>query len=892
MAIPAGTKLGSYEVRMRIGAGGMGEVYQARDSRLGRDVAIKVLPEGFAHDPERLSRFQREAKMLAALNHPNIATIYGLEQADGVSCLVMELVPGDTLQERIERDGPVPLEEALAIGRQIAEALESAHDRGIIHRDLKPSNVKLTPDGKVKVLDFGLAKAFADDSSAEDINNSPTLSKAATMQGVILGTAAYMSPEQARGRTVDKRTDIWAFGVVLYELLAGKRLFTGEDVTETLASVVKDQPDLSQVPQKARRLLQRCLEKNPKKRLRDIGDAELLLDAAPEAPSQAASPTAPWMSAKIAWGAAALFLVAAAALAFLHFREKPPAAAAPVRFELIPPGTGTVSFLALSPDGTKLAMAAQGADGTPTVWIRPLDSLEARKLPGTDGAAALSWSPDSRYLAFARAGKISKIDVAGGVPEAICNYSGVVYGTAWSNQDVILFSTGLVMSRVSASGGEVVQVAQIDSKRGDVGEGGPIFLQDGRHFVYLLVATPERAGLYLGSLDAKPDQQEGKRLTESDSLPQYAPPAGDGPGNLLYLRSDTLMARPLDEKRLELAGAAVHVSDGLGTTGGVLGLFSVSANGILVTSAGGKATRQMVWYDRQGKVLSRVGDPQQRDEMSLSPDGTRVAEGRVDPQGGWAVWVLDLARGFSSRFTFETTGAGNAIWSPDGTQIVYTSGGGQSADIFRRASNGATKEEVLFHSDTIKSPLDWSPDGRWLLYSQRGKEAAMELWALPDASGPAAEERKPVPYLVTAFNERQAQFSPDGKWVAYSSTESGNVEVYVRPFPASTGGKWLVSNGGGNEPRWRPDGKELFYITPGSELMAAEVHATGAAFEVGAPKTLFKPQILGGLGGGAVSAWRYAVSKDGQRFLMNVAMEESAAVPVTVVTNWTAELKK
>jgi dipeptidyl aminopeptidase/acylaminoacyl peptidase len=352
------------------------------------------------------------------------------------------------------------------------------------------------------------------------------------------------------------------------------------------------------------------------------------------------------------------------------------------------------------------------------------------------------------------------------------------------------------------------------------------------------------------------------------------------------------MARPFDEKRLQFAGEAARVADTVGTTGGFVGLFSASGNGILATSNGGNGNRQLVWYDRQGKVLSRVGDPQRRDEMSMSQDGTRVAEGRIDSAGIWAVWVLDLARGFSSRFTFESGGAGNAIWSPDGSQIVYAAGGGQSPDLYRRVANGATKEEILFHSDSTKAPLDWSPDGRWLLYMERGKDTGADLWALPDASGPVDLERKPIPYLVTPFNEQQAKFSPDGKWVAYSSNESGTVEVYVRPFPASSGGKWLVSNGGGNEVRWRPDGKELFYISPGGDLMAAEVNASGSALEISSPKTLFRTQILGGLGAGAIGAWRYAVSKDGQRFLINTAMEQTAATPITVVTNWAVELRK
>jgi serine/threonine protein kinase len=889
MAILSGSRLGSYEVRSAIGAGGMGEVYQCRDTKLGRDVAIKVLPDAFASDPDRLVRFQREAKMLAALNHPNIAAIYGLEEDGKRIFLVMELVPGETLQDRISRDGAVPLEEALGIARQIAEALEAAHEKGIIHRDLKPANVKITPEGKIKVLDFGLAKAY--ESEGAELANSPTLSQAATMQGIILGTAAYMSPEQARGKIVDKRTDIWAFGVVLCELLTGERLFTGEDVTETLASVVKDQPDLSRVPAKARRLLERCLQKNPKKRLRDIGDAELLLEAAPEAASMAAN-SPPWMSAKVAWSVAGLFLAAVAGLGFMQLRQKPLTKSAPVRFEVTPPENGTVSSLAMSPDGSKLAMIVQGADGQPVAWIRSLDSVEARKLPGTEGATALAWSPDNRELAFNNGGKIKKIDVTGGAPEIICSYSPPLNGIAWNNLDVIVFGTPSGASRVSASGGDVAALTQLDPKREDLGQGGPTFLPDQQHFVYLVVGNTGHTGLYLGSTEEKPAQQDGQRLTESDSTPMYAPATGDAPEILLFLRGDTLMARPFDSRRRQFTAAAVRVADSVGTNGGFLGLFSASSNGILATSSGGSGNRQLAWYDRQGKALASVGEASRRDEISLSPDNTRVAEGRIDAQGNWAVWVMELARGASSRFTFETTGAGDAIWSPDGSQIVYAAGGGQSTDIFRRSSNGATKEEVLFHSDTLKTPLDWSSDGRWLLYTERGKDTGVDLWALPDANGPVGQERKAVPYLVTPFNEVQAKFSPDVKWVAYSSNETGAFEVYVRPFPASSGGKWLVSNGGGRQVRWRPDGKELFYVAPGGALMAAEVHSTASTFEVGAPKVLFRPQILGGLGGGPSIAWRFDVSKNGQRFLINAAGDDKSSTPITITTQWTELLKK
>jgi Tol biopolymer transport system component len=559
---------------------------------------------------------------------------------------------------------------------------------------------------------------------------------------------------------------------------------------------------------------------------------------------------------------------------------------------LAPPENGTVSCIAVSPDGSKLGLIVQGTDGQPVAWIRSLDSVDVRKLTGTEGASSLAWSPDSRYLAFSRGGKLNKIDATGGTPETIVSYPGTLSGMSWNRLDVIVFGTRFGVFRVNASGGEAVQLTQLDPKREDLGQGGPVFLQDGQHFIYLNVANAENTGLYVGSIDKRPAQQDSQRLVESNATPQFAPAAGGGPGRVLYIRGDTLMARPLDGQKLQFTGAAVRVADSVGTNGSFLGMFSVSSNGILVTSSGGSENRQLVWYDRQGKVVSRTGEPGRRDEISLSPDGTRVAEGRVDVQGIWGVWVVDLARGTSSRFTFESTGAGNGIWSPDGSQIIYAGGGGQSTDIFRKPSNGAAKEEVLFHSDSLKTPLDWSSDGRWLLFTERAKDTGSDLWALPDASGPTGLQRKPIPYLVTPFNEAQAKFSPDGKWVAYASNESGTVEVYVRPFPASSGGKWLVSNGGGNQVLWRPDGKELFYIAPGGSLMAAEVHVTGSAFEVGVPKALFRPQILGGLGSAPITAWRYGVSKDGQRFLMNTILEQSDSTPMTVLTDWTAVLKK
>jgi eukaryotic-like serine/threonine-protein kinase len=886
MSLPSGTRLGPYEILAPIGAGGMGEVYRARDTRLDRIVAIKTSKQQFSE------RFEREARAVAALNHPNICQVYDV----GPDYLVMELVEGPTLADRIH-EGPLPLDEALAIARQIADALEAAHDKGIVHRDLKPANVKLKPEGSghsVKVLDFGLAKITGPavhSSSSGNPAHSPTLTIGMTAAGMILGTAAYMSPEQARGKeNVDKRADIWAFGVVLYEMLTARRLFEGEDIGETLASVIKAEPKWDGVPPQVRRLLEKCLQKDPRKRLRDIGDMPLLLEqappsAAPEALPQPLTRRFPW-----AWGTAAVLALSTLLLGFVHGREKSPPPPNPMRFEMAPPGKGTIEYLALSPNGRKLAMTVIGSDGRQAVWVRSLDATEIQKLPGTEGAGIpLAWSPDSHYIAFGLSGKLSKIDPSGGPPETICPVGNNFLGLSWNQQDTILFSSKLTLARVAATGGDPVEVTALDQKRKEIGQGWPAFLPDGKHFLYFrLFGTEEGSGLYLGSLDAKPEAQDAKRLVEANSGALYAGSADAG--SLLYLRGDALMERPFAPARGEFTGEPARLADRVGVTGNYGGLFTVSANGLLALSAGGSAQRQLTWYDRQGKILSHPGDVATRDEIALSPDGTRLVEGRTDAAGVWVVWQLDLARGTNARFTFDPGGAGNATWSPDGTQIVYAPGGGSSTDLYRKPANGAGKEQLIVHGDSAMTPLDWSRDGKFLLYATRGKDTGRDLWVLPDP-GKAAGDIKPAPYLVTPQTENQAKFSPDGQFVSYTSNESGAPEVYVRPFPASSGGKWLISNGGGTQARWRPDGKELFYVTPDSMLMAVQI-STKPVFQAGVAKPLFRVPVAGGEGGAPGIAWRWDISPDGQRFLVNAAPEDRSSTPITVVANWNALLRK
>ena len=625
----AGSNLGPYEIVSAIGAGGMGEVYRARDPRVGRDVAIKISAEQFNE------RFDREVRAVAALNHPNICSLYDV----GPNYLVMELVEGQTLAERIEQ-GAIPLEESLTLARQIADALEAAHEKVIVHRDLKPGNIKIKPDGTVKVLDFGLAKVGGTPAISSD--DSPTLSVAQTAAGVILGTAAYMSPEQARGKPVDKRADIWAFGVVLYEMLTGMRLFSGDTISDTLAAVLRAEPEWDRVPAKARRLLRTCLQKNLKQRLADISDAKLLLDDTPEFAQ------APAKQSWLARGLAAVFLLAFVIVSFVHFREKP-LVLDPMRFQVPLPekvNFSTTGAFALSPDGRRLAFYAVGTDGVTRLWIRPIDSLEARPLPGTENPSSspFIWSPDSRFIAFGTTGGLNKIDISSGSAQPICNVRGTVVGGYWSTENEIIFgsqSGGLL--RVSAVGGEPTLLTKPDQSRKETYHAMPVLLSDGRHFLYKRNSDRiENAGIYAGSMDAKPEEQGTRLLLATETGVVYVPSANSGQGQLLYLRGGTLMTQAFDEKRLQLAGEPVRIAERVGSFRDG-GYFSASTNGILIYRTGGSETNifRLTWFDRQGKVLSRAGEPGNYLGMALSPDGMSAAIRQADSRGS-NLWLFDL----------------------------------------------------------------------------------------------------------------------------------------------------------------------------------------------------------------------------------------------------------
>jgi eukaryotic-like serine/threonine-protein kinase len=887
-----GTKLGPYEIAGAIGAGGMGEVYRARDARLNRDVALKILPEIFAADPDRMARFEREARVLAALNHPHIAAIYGLEESGSTRALVMELLEGPTLADRIAA-GPIPLDEALPIAKQITEALEYAHDRGVIHRDLKPANIKVSVDGAVKVLDFGLAKALLDEPVAADPRDSPTLSMAATMPGVILGTAAYMSPEQAKGKPVDRRADIWAFGCVLFEMLTGKQLYGGDSVAETLASIIKEDPPLDRLPSGTpsaiRTLLGRCLDKDPRQRLQHIGEARIAIERAGTAPASPVAARRQHLFGWIATAVAAALLLALVALAFVHFREAPTQQQS-IRFEMALPERSVVGIFKLSPDGRYVVFTALEG-GRTRLWLRPLDTLQAQPLQGTDDATYPFWSPDSASIGFFAQGKLKKIAVTGGPPQTLCDAPSGRGGT-WNHDGVILFAPNLTggLYQVSSAGGVPVAVTKLASSGAGDSHRFPEFLPAGRRFLYLyLSGGAETAGIYVSSLDGTPPL----RILPDLSSAVYAPATAPGRnGYVLFRREATLMAQPFDPDRLHTTGEMFPLAERVGVAANVsYGAFSASENGVLSYRSGGTfGNRELIWMDRSGKRLGTVTKPAATYSAALSPDEKTIVLNISDPSGAMGdIWLQDLGRGVLSRFTFEIGSSSSPVWSPDGSRIAFSfRSAGTDYAIYQKDVTGTGKQELLWHTGVNGSPWDWSPDGKFIVYSDYADKTKYDLLLLP-----LQGDHKPIPYLQTPFNEVHAQFSPDGRWMAYVSDESGQPEVYVQRIPAS-GGKWQISAGGGNYPRWRRDGKELFYIAGDQKLMALPVKTVGAPagpFEVGSPQPLFGVEPIGT---SINSSFPYQPAADGQRFLVNAPAggEAAGATPITLVLNWQAGLRK
>jgi serine/threonine protein kinase/Tol biopolymer transport system component len=934
MSLSPGTRLGSYEIVAPIGVGGMGEVYRAKDCRLGRSVALKALPEELFEDEERRQRFEREARLLATLNHPGIAAIYSFEEIPGTSpsssrhVLSMEMVEGEDLAEKL-LSGPLALEESLSLARQIAEALEVAHEKGIVHRDLKPANVKVTEEGKVKLLDFGLAKAIEGErnpskgGSDGGMTRSPTLTARATAAGVILGTAAYMSPEQARGKAVDKRTDVWAFGCVLFEMLTGKRAFEGETVSDTIAAVLTREPDWSAfrapVSSKVKELLRRCLQRDVKQRLRDIGDARIALDeelAATASLSSAGGATAPGSarlpsektqaapsstvgrsapafrergsrkSFHLSWAIAAAFAAAAGVSTVLALRAR---SHEPRVFRAtINPPPGTVFLVdttqpgppVLSPDGRTLAFTARGADGSIRLYVRSLDSMQARALSGTEGAQYPFWSPDSRFVAFFAQQKLKKIEASGGPPAVLCVTSDFPKGGAWSPKGVIVFAPGPTggLSIVSEGGGEPKLLTKLDMKRGDNSHRNPSFLPDGRRFLFvarLNSAPTEGHQILVGSIDGG----EPRPVVRSPAAAEYAS------GYLLYLRDRVLVAQRFDLDRLELTGEVRPLAENVTMlSGAAKALLSVSEAGVLVVGSGSVQYpgARLEWVDRAGKKLGELGDRALWDLAVISPDGKSVAGEAIDENVGTSdIWILDVGRGLRSRFTFDPGNDNVPCWSPDGRWLVYVGDRGSEHGLYRKPVTGSGDEELLFASKEIVLPTDVSPDGRTLAFKQLG-ETGYRIWMLP-----LTGERKPRLFLNTVFGDTDAVFSPDGHWVAYTSSETGQSQVYVTPFPDG-GRKWQVSAKGDLvHPRWRQGGRELiFQDLRTNKLFAVTVTIAGGTPEFGPSEELFSATPpYAGLGA------RFDPSADGKKFLIVRPEETRESGSLTLIVNWTAELK-
>jgi Tol biopolymer transport system component len=876
MALAAGTKLGPYKIQSPLGAGGMGEVYRARDSKLGREVALKVLAAEFSSDPERMARFAREAQVLASLNHPSIAHIYGLEESGGVRALVMELVEGSTLAGRI-RQGALPLDESLGIAKQIAGALEYAHEQGIVHRDLKPANVKVTPDGTVKVLDFGLAKAIENTPATENISNSPTLSMEATRAGVILGTVAYMSPEQAKGKTVDRRADIWAFGVVLYEMLVGKQLYEGETAPEILAHVITKEPAWDSLPASTpgaiRHLLERCLTKDPKTRLQAIGEARIIIDrylanpSASTASIERATVEQPTWRPALPWAIAGLFGTVCLALLALWRPWQSPLLARPMQLEVAIGADAKLrrdysASALLSPDGTHIVFATVNAAGVQQLYIRSLDELQATPLAGTEGARDPFFSPDGQWIAFFTETKLKKISSQGGAVVNLCDAHGP-RGGSWSEDGTIAFSPGASgLYKVSSAGGVAAPLASLDTASGEATQRWPQVLPGGKGVLFTSNTSYlnyEESSLVILSL------ADGRRKTvyRGGFYGRYLPS-----GHLVFIHEGTLFAVPFDLKRLETIGQAAPVVEQVISNLGIAAAqFSFSQSGTLAYLRGTSAQQDVSieWLTSDGKFQPLRQTPAAYYNPAFSPDGKRLA---VDVHDGRRsdIWIYDWQRDTFTRLTLGGDGNTNPVWTPDGQRIVYTMRDKTdgSYNLYWIKAGGAGDAQRLTRSKAFQRAGSWSPDGKVLTIQQLdpGSPTGWDIYAV----SLEGDERtgwkfgEPKPFLATRANELCPRISPDGRWLAYISDESGPDEVYVRPFPGPAG-KWQISSGGGAEPVWSRTSKQLFYSTNNQKIMVVTYSASGESFEAGKPALWSEGRFADRAG-----YWSTALHPDGKRF--------------------------
>jgi Tol biopolymer transport system component/tRNA A-37 threonylcarbamoyl transferase component Bud32 len=896
MTLPAGTRLGPYEILSPLGAGGMGEVYKAKDTRLDRTVAVKVLPSHLSDNPELKARFEREAKAISHLTHPHICTLHDVGSENGVDFLVMELLEGQTLADRLEK-GPLATDQVLKFGVEIADALDRAHRAGIVHRDLKPGNIMLTKSG-VKLLDFGLAKVAAASEPSSDLSSLPTqaASQPLTEKGTVMGTFQYMAPEQLEGKEADSRTDIFSFGCVLYEMATGRKAFTGASQASLITAILSKEPEpISAIspmtPPSLDRLVKTCLAKDPEDRWQSARDVKNELAWIAQAGSQAGAPavvvTRRRSREKLAWAASALLLIAAAAAIVAAARSAKRAALLDqsVRTSVVLPEKTAVRGVALSPDGRRLAFVARDSTGQSLLWVRALDSFTVQPLPGTENPSFPFWSPDSRYVAFFSEGKLKKIDASGGPPQAICE-APEGRGASWSREGVIVLAPVVdgPLFRVPASGGVATQLTKLDPKRGETSHRWPFFLPDGRHFFYLVAnfASPGNVagmGIYVRALDSESESL----VSPVRSSMEFVSADGGSAGSLLFFKDGNLMAQSFDGRAV--AGEPAPIAEEIQYFPQTqYALFSASQNRTLVYLArAASGVSQLEWLDRSGKLTGTLGPPANQANPRISPDGTRVALDITDPQSGNTdVWIYQASGGVPTRFTSHPAIDSGAIWSPDGTRLVFQSLRLGHADLYRKGSNGVGQDELILVDARTKYPTDWSPDGRSILFRAIDEKTNFELWTLP-----AAGERKPALYLKNTFGFSHAQFSPDGYWVAYASNESGKWEIYVSPYPGP-GGNWKISSAGGSEPRWRRDGRELFYLSPDGKMMAVAVKE-GPPFEASAATPLFQTRRRERIS--ATDLFSYDVSADGQRFLVNTDVGEVASSPLNLVLNWAADTK-
>ncbi len=902
MTLSPNTTLGHYTIISKIGAGGMGEVYRARDTRLARDVAIKLLPPDVANDSDRLQRFEQEARATSALNHPNILTVYDIGTHDGSPYIVAELLEGEELRDRLDQ-GAIPLRKAIDYAQQIVSGLSAAHEKGIVHRDLKPENLFITKDDRVKILDFGLAKLKArtgewgtGGGGEEDPTIAQSPRRPVTSPGTVMGTVGYMSPEQVRGLPTDHRSDIFSFGAVLFEMLTGKRAFRRESVVEVMHAILKDDvPDLdgdaSRVPPAVEKLMRRCLEKKPEHRFHSAHDLGFALEALSSPTSSSGSgltaasavvaepPTATWTS-RLPWIAAGAFaLVAVAALLFSYSKSSPATGPTGVRLSFNPPANlsfndGQLDAAVISPDGQKIAFTATTSDGKNMLYVRQLDSSDATLLPGSDNALEPFWSPDSRSIAFGSNGKLKRSDLAGGSAQVLCDAARLT-GGAWSTSNVIVFEPDyrLRLMQVSSQGGEPRVLPMNATAPPDDRQVNPIFLPDGRKFLFRRQNDTTQLGIWLGSLD-------------SPEMTQVMEDVGPTPfvlarqGWLLYVRNDTLVAQVLESNN-KLSGDAIPIISGQRNAMGNIRRFSVSDNGILIWQGQWQRDYQLVWYDREGKQVGAVDTPTQvsiGEDPQISPDGKRLLVKKPPSDGGQTnIWVEDLEKGTTLRIT--STFSQMPLWSPDGNRIAYNCNVG----ICLKNANGLGEAEQIFAGTNF--PMQWSPDGRYIIFLRRGVKTRLDMYALSMTG-----ERKETLLLNSAADEQNTQLSRDGKWLAYTSDETGTYEIYVQSFTDGKLGsdRKRISTAGGKFPVWRRDGTELFFVAQNGELMASSVKTTGTEFEFGTPKALFKTRMLSW----TINVHEVDVSPDGQRFLIGTVIGERTAPPPTVIMNWTSMLKK